>query len=430
MRNLFTSFLSTGIIQVANLVTGILAARLLMPEGRGELALLLLWPVLVADLGSLGLNTAISYMSARGRATSRQIFSATAWLSALLTPALIGVYAVAVVIVFADKRPDAVAMAWILAALIPVHLYSLSLISQFQGQQRFGQFNFLRSMVHLAYLVFVLLLLATSRSSAPGFAAAYMGATAATGIVALTMAIRLGWPSLAPDRQVMRETLRYGVRVHVGSMLHVANRRLDQLLISVTLAVSDLGLYVVAVAVAGIPLLITTTTDLIAFPKMAEQDDDEGRRLVLGRYLRATLLLAVPCIGAMILLAPEFIDLLFGPSFVPAADLSRVLLLSGVAFAFRVLLATYLRAGDRMMIVSKVEAAGVAVTAASLLVLVPTLGIMGAAIAQLVATTLPVFLCIALIRREQAFDLVDLLTPRQAELDVFREAVARLRPGI
>ena len=56
MRNLFISFLSTGFIQLANLATGILAARLLHPEGRGELALLVLWAVLVANLGSMGLR--------------------------------------------------------------------------------------------------------------------------------------------------------------------------------------------------------------------------------------------------------------------------------------------------------------------------------------------------------------------------------------
>ncbi len=86
MKNFVASFLSTGIIQLSNLATGILAARLLLPDGRGELALLVLWPILIADLGSMGVNTAVAYRSARGDVGSREIFAATVWLSALLCP--------------------------------------------------------------------------------------------------------------------------------------------------------------------------------------------------------------------------------------------------------------------------------------------------------------------------------------------------------
>ena len=429
MRNLFTSFLSTGAIQIANLVTGILAARLLLPEGRGELALLLLWPILIAELGSLGLNTAVSYKSARRETTSPEIFSATVWLVAALSPLLIGAYAAAVLFAFDGQRPAVVSMAWVCAAIVPLHLYSLALVSQFQGEQRFGPFNVLRSLMHFFYLGLVLLLVALSLADVQGFAFAFLGAIAATGAVAVGMAARLGWLSLVPDTRMMLDMLRYGVRVHVGNMLNIATRKLDQLLISLTLAVSDLGLYVIAVTIAGIPMIVTATTDLIAFPKMAQQDSDEGRQFVLGRYLRATMFLVGPCVAVLILAAPEVIALLFGAAFLPAADIARLLLLSGIAFVFRTLFASYLRAGNRMMIVSKVEAAGLILTVAALALLVPLYGLVGAAAAQLVSVTLPVFWCVALIRRVQPFDIVALLTPRRADLDVFREALARRRAG-
>ena len=44
MKDLFVSFIATGAIQLSNLASGILAARLLGPEGRGELAVVILWP--------------------------------------------------------------------------------------------------------------------------------------------------------------------------------------------------------------------------------------------------------------------------------------------------------------------------------------------------------------------------------------------------
>lgn len=429
MKNLLISFLSTGFIQLANLVTGILAARLLLPEGRGELALLLLWPVMVAELGSMGLNTAVVYKSARRETGSNEVFAATAWLTAAICPVLMAVYAAVVVLVFDGKRDEILSMAWICTAMIPLHLYSLSLVSQFQGEQRFGAFNILRSSGHIAYLALLLAFIAAGQTGVSDFAWAFIGALTVTVIAALIFAGRLGWPGLAVSRDTIADMFRYGVRVHVGNVLNIASRRLDQLLISVTLAVSDLGLYVVAIAVSAIPMMVTATTDLVAFPKMAEQDSDDGRQYVLGRYLRATLLIVAPCVGILIFAAPEFIGLLFGQSFVPAADVARVLLLSGIAFAFRTFINSYLRASNRMLIVSQVEGSGIAITAVALAVLVPLFGTMGAAIAQLLAGSLPVVLAVVLIRRSGNFDIAGLVRFRTEDFDVFRDLIARYRTG-
>jgi O-antigen/teichoic acid export membrane protein len=427
MKNFVASFLSTGIIQLSNLATRILAARLLLPEGRGELALLVLWPILIADLDSMGVNTAVAYRSARGDTEPREVFAATVWLSALLCPLPMAAYALAVLPVYGDQRPEIVAMAWIFVAMPAIHLYSLALISQFQGEQRFGTFNLLRTVAHLFYLVFILAMIATGGIGVTGFAWSFMTASAATGAVALVLAGKQGWIGLRARIETIRGLFVYGFRSHVGNVLAIANRRLDQLLISVTLAVSDLGLYVIAVTVAGIPMLITATTDLLAFPKMAAQQDDAGRQFVLGRYMRATLWLVVPAAAALIVVAPEFIRLLFGSAFLPAADIARILLLTSVAYVFRVLLSSYLRAADRMMIIARVEAIGVAVTAAALAVLVPLFGLTGAAVAQLIAYSVPVGVCIWMIARDHPFDFAEIMRFRTADFDVFREVAARYR---
>ena len=48
-RDVSISFATTLYIQVLNIATGLIAARLLLPEGRGELAAQILWTGLVAE---------------------------------------------------------------------------------------------------------------------------------------------------------------------------------------------------------------------------------------------------------------------------------------------------------------------------------------------------------------------------------------------
>ena len=56
MKDVTVSFATTAFIQVTNIATGLLAARLLLPEGRGELAEILLWAGLIVEFGILGLS--------------------------------------------------------------------------------------------------------------------------------------------------------------------------------------------------------------------------------------------------------------------------------------------------------------------------------------------------------------------------------------
>src|SRR5207253_6018454 len=50
-----------GALLLCGIVTGCLAARFLLPEGRGALAAILFWPQLLAGLGLLSLNEAATY---------------------------------------------------------------------------------------------------------------------------------------------------------------------------------------------------------------------------------------------------------------------------------------------------------------------------------------------------------------------------------
>src|SRR5204862_3522182 len=66
-----------------NAATGILTARLLAPEGRGELAAISIWPVLVAGLATLGLPTALVYHGRRDPARLGELTASALALAAI-----------------------------------------------------------------------------------------------------------------------------------------------------------------------------------------------------------------------------------------------------------------------------------------------------------------------------------------------------------
>jgi O-antigen/teichoic acid export membrane protein len=60
VQAVWQTFLTNLAIQGCNVITGVLTARILQPEGRGELAAIILWPSILAGLGILGTNWALT----------------------------------------------------------------------------------------------------------------------------------------------------------------------------------------------------------------------------------------------------------------------------------------------------------------------------------------------------------------------------------
>ncbi len=427
MKDLFGSFLAAGGIQIANFATGILAARILLPEGRGELTILLLWPVLIADLGSISLNTSTNFHMARKSHSPKEIFAGTGLLLTILWPLLVGAFLVLSPYIYSGQRSEVLEMSAICSAFIPLYLYALNMMAMFQGDQNYGVYNALRALVNLGYLGLAILLLVFWNASLSAFIYAYLAAHLGLLGITLWLVTRNGWLSFRPSIAAIRSLATYGVRAHVAIVLEIANRRLDQLIISLAMAATDLGLYVVAMTIEGPLFLAVTTMELLLFPKIAQQTQEGGRQEVLGRYFRAALVLVVPATAVFIVFAPWLIGIVFGNAYLPATDAARVLALSGIAYTLKVMLTTYMRASNRMRIVTKCEGLGIAVTVIALAVLLPLFGLVGAAIAQVLAFTIPALFLAFLVSRETGLSIVGLFRFEKRDWRVFAELTARFR---
>src|ERR1700693_1971618 len=74
MRREAAYSVGVGIVgQIFLLVSGILAARLLNVQGRGDLAIAMLFPSLVALIGEIGISQGIAYHLSSGRLAAKVV---------------------------------------------------------------------------------------------------------------------------------------------------------------------------------------------------------------------------------------------------------------------------------------------------------------------------------------------------------------------
>jgi O-antigen/teichoic acid export membrane protein len=428
MKDVTVSFFTTGVMQVANIGTGLLAAWYLLPDGRGELAAVILWPGLIAELGNLGLHDALLFRAATRSATPRELFAASMALISLLSVVLIAIGIAIFPFVFHGHSPEVQTIALVfLCAYLPTYFTSLFTSGMFQGHLQIGTWNVLRAVVPLTYLAAILLLIVTDHATVAGFATAYIIAQLAAAGAGVILIARRGWVSLQANYRVMRGLIIYGAKVHVGEIFYSLRQRIDQALISLWLPSADLGIYAVALTVANAPLIMVFTLANVAFPKISQQPTTGGKLEVFGRYLRFSMALALGLIVVLWAVVPWALPLVFRQPFAPAVPITNVLLLGTLPLAAKLMFQQALKAWDRSLVVSRAELAGLSAAILAISVLMPAFGLIGAAwsivISQLAAALMMGFS----LQRELRLPVASLFVPTAEDWQLTREWVLQVR---
>lgn len=378
------SFAYAGAIQGINVFTGILLARMLGAHGRGELAAAVLWPSLVTAFGNLGISDAATYHAARLVPPPTLVGSlGTIWvvqsailmgIASVVTPFALGHYGAATV---------RASLLYVLA--VPTQLATGYEAALLQGWQRLSVFQGFRSFVPFVTAVTLAVTALTGHLGLSGAIEAYLiayGICAATGAILVARYVngKLGFSA-----RVVRLLFAYGIRSHTDSLASTFNQRLDQLLISVFLAPVQLGLYVIAVTLTTLTGLVGYSISLVAMPAISALETLSERRVIACWFVRASIVSSLLITVPMLLLCRPLTVLLFGESYAPVTNVARVLLVAGVALSVSRVLSTVLKASGRPLDAGIAEFVALGATVTGLAVMLPLLGLMGAACASLLA---------------------------------------------
>ena len=240
-----TLAVATGFaVQATLVVTGALLARMLGPDGRGYLAALILWPLVITQLGNLGIPSALTYAIARDPSSSR----ATARLGlsfAIPQALLLTAFQALWLLLILDGDPAEVRTAgWLTLGLVPGMLaqqYGLGLL---QGHLRLRLFNGLRLLPWLLYALGVGALFALGEDAIVPVIGVLLAGYWISGGSAVISGLRFSRGDSAAFRRPAVPRLLRAARPVVQ---HLGSRRAspDQVVLALFLSPADLGLYVV-----------------------------------------------------------------------------------------------------------------------------------------------------------------------------------------
>ena len=395
--------------------TGVLTARLLNPDGRGEVAAVVSWATTLALLASLGSKEAVTYLQSKEGAPARSILTTSVLYVGLLSLAGVALAELLVPVGFASQRAEVLDLARLyLLMTLPIMTWE-GLIGVMNGHQFFVAASVARVGQLLMFAGGLFVLWQVDRVTVAWVLFAHAAShTAMAAILLVFLATRVGFGPFSPG--LARQLLSYGLKLHLGTLGSIGNARLDVVVMPAILAPGEIGLY--AVAVSGASVLIPLFGELraVVFPVAARRGGEHGMPLV-ETTLRFTM--AGSCIVAVLLAvaAPLMVRVLYGRDFLGAVAALRILLPGLVLWAGASILAGGVNAAGRPTRTSLAQLAGLVVTVVGLLVTLPTLGIEGAALTSTVAYGTVFGVLLAFLRRQPGFSVARALSPRRLVQD-------------
>ncbi|PYQ65145.1 MAG: hypothetical protein DMF54_11940 [Acidobacteria bacterium] len=352
--------------QLALVVSGIALARVLGPQARGSLALLLLLPAVVYQAGNLGLPLACAYYLAQEPRRSRAIVRRLRTIGPLQAVLLGGIHALAIAIVIWSRSPELR-----LAALITLPSTSAQLMQDYglailQGLRGFRAFNILRTLPSVANAVVGVILFGLQLRNLVWVVAILIvpGICISAFTLAFAIARSRNNSPLGEAGPTLRQLIRFGAKGVLGSSYPVETFRADQLIVGLFLSATDLGRYVVALSFVNLPRFISQSIGFIAYPHVAAELQLKSQRRAMWRFFWVTTALTVMTVLVLELLVPILLPILFGSQFTESVPIARVLLVAAAFFSARRILAEVMKGAGN-------PAAGSIAELASFVALIP-----------------------------------------------------------
>lgn len=217
-----------------------------------------------------------------------------------------------------------------------------------------------------------------------------------------------------------------GLRGQAGNVAAFFNYRLDVFIVNYFLDAPHVGLYSLGVVIAEGLWQIPAAAAVALFPRTA-RTVEEGAAEFTCQIVRHVFLISCLTGALLALVAPVAVPLIFGTRFSASVAVIWWILPGTIALALAKVASSDLAARHKTGYASAFGAVALVVTVALDFLLIPRMGINGAAIASSVAYLVNTASLLVALKRQLRVRWAELLIPRYEELAAYRKAWDALR---
>jgi len=424
-RHFLGTFATSIVLHGFTMVQGIILARVLGAEGRGEFAAIILWPAIIANIGLLGTNMSVTRAAAAASAAGDDAgpIARAGILWALILSAVTVVIGLGLLPwLIPEDGGEIIGLAQtFMLWFVPAYILSAHMAGVDQGQGRFRRLNFFRLLQTPVDVLFLVALILLGQANLVHCVWALL---VAYWIAALGRLAMLGRQVPVVGRVASLPTLlRQGLPFAIAASLNQFISRGDRILVLWLLTERDLGLYAVAFSAASVLADAPRSMGMVSLTIAAQERPREGFARVAQIFRAAAIVsvgMGVAVAAAIYLLLP----LLYGWDFADSRVIGMILAAGFVSLGLTALLVQCMRGQGKPSAGIYSRIVGLAVMVSVAFLLSEPLGVVGVAFAFLAAQTVALCCMLFLTLRYYRSASLAAMVPMPEDM---RQLVRRLR---
>ena len=427
IRDTLVTFSTQIIAVVLGIGVSVVIARVLGPGGKGAYSLIILVPTLLALVGNLGIGGANVYFGGSRKHNWTDLSSNSRVLALLLGTFLASAVLAYLFVVNPSFLSGLALGGLVLASLVvPLSLMVTYFTSILLGQDRIKEYNLVTLAQSGTLLMLVVILLLAVKGGVFSTIAAWAGATLVAAVFAILLVRRTTTIRWSFHRQPFRDSVKFGVKGYLGSAIQFLNYRLDMLLVAMFMGTTFVGYYSVSVAMAEALWYLPAAVGTVIFARTPGMKAEDANRST-PRICRNTLFLTIMAGLLLFILSRYIILLLFGSAFLPALEPLWLLLPGIVALSVPKVLAPEISGRGKPIVGTIAAGVSLAVNIPLNIVLIPRIGISGAALASTASYAVSALVTLVFFLKISKNSWVDTLLFKREDLQLYVRALSTAR---
>lgn len=413
-------------------VTGVILARGLGPDGRGVYGLINETALTMASFPGLALEFAGIHMIGRRQAEVQTVFSNS--FSWGLAVSLICLLLIPVVLItntsLLGMSPLALSIALMGAAFMTLGDGPREFLLPMNRTVAYTSLSLVAPLVRLAGTIVVVVTIGLSVNSAGTVWLLSFGAMMLLTLSLLARNVRIlpgiEWKSLKAQAS-------FGARGHFGWILQALNHRADVFMLGAMVGSAGVGHYLVGVNLAELTWWIPLALGTALFPKASAMESKDNFAMS-ATACRRTLIVTLAAGLFLLAVARPAIPIVYGGEFGPSVKIFLILLPSGLFYTIHKVLGSSLSAHGMPQATLYAGMISLPFTIGLNLLLIPSWGITGAAVASDIAYAVNATVILTLFLRASGIGLRETLVFNASDLEAARwnlqtKVLSRLRRG-
>ncbi|MBC8488724.1 MAG: oligosaccharide flippase family protein [Bacteroidetes bacterium] len=416
-----------GAIFVIGLITSVVIARVLGPEGKGIYALTTFLPFILLYFMNFGLGHAAVYLIAK-KDYPREVIVGNNLILMLFHSLIALIVGIGMVKYFHGGLLPSVGKNYLYLSLVLIpSLLIFSIILPIQlGLQNIGRYNILQLSSPFLFLVLIPVLLFYTGDKIIGTLTAYIIAVTVIGLIIVFSVIRVcGRPVFKINKDYIAKVYTYGIKFNISSILLFLNQRVNVVIINWFMNPAMVGLFTLSTGLAEKIWLVADGISTVLFPKLSSLNEDTKRNNFTSLVFKTTVLVVSMICFILFLLGKLIIVLLFSDSFLGSVEPFRILLIGVIASSGLRIIESDFKGRGRPELVSMIMLISFIIMIIGSLTLIPIFQLLGAAYAMVAANICALIFAIVMYVKVSSTKVRELLIPRKNDFTTLTTALIK-----